>query len=222
MKDTIWVQVLPLNFKCDKLSEWWNWLNFVLYIFFLLFLQALGLKRDDTFSVTMLGHCIEMYIGDTDAYIGRIQFTYTVVKQGSWFDWIIFLWRPWTEVRIQRLQFYFVPFSPWLFIRQTGLDDCICLLYYCCHLSPCRHRHQWQVAGQLKYSSIDENAEHIRVWRPCHTQNGRGEWHLLGNATVWSGQDDARDTPANPGVWHVWEWCDARHFVRHQHVISSC
>lgn len=34
--------------------------------------QALGLKRDDTFSVTMLGHCIEMYIGDTDAYIGRI------------------------------------------------------------------------------------------------------------------------------------------------------
>lgn len=33
--------------------------------------QALGLKRDDTFSVTMLGHCIEMYIGDTDAYIGR-------------------------------------------------------------------------------------------------------------------------------------------------------
>lgn len=33
-------------------------------------LQALGLKRDDTFSVTMLGHCIEMYIGDTDAYIG--------------------------------------------------------------------------------------------------------------------------------------------------------
>lgn len=35
--------------------------------------QALGLKRDDTFSVTMLGHCIEMYIGDTDAYIGRTQ-----------------------------------------------------------------------------------------------------------------------------------------------------
>ena len=35
--------------------------------------QALGLKRDDTFSVTMLGHCIEMYIGDTDAYIGMIQ-----------------------------------------------------------------------------------------------------------------------------------------------------
>lgn len=35
--------------------------------------QALGLKRDDTFSVTMLGHCIEMYIGDTDAYIGRKQ-----------------------------------------------------------------------------------------------------------------------------------------------------
>jgi len=33
--------------------------------------QALGLKRDDTFSVTMLGHCIEMYIGETDAYIGR-------------------------------------------------------------------------------------------------------------------------------------------------------
>lgn len=40
-------------------------------IFF--FVQALGLKRDDTFSVTMLGHCIEMYIGDTDAYIGRTQ-----------------------------------------------------------------------------------------------------------------------------------------------------
>lgn len=35
--------------------------------------QALGLKRDDTFSVTMLGHCIEMYIGDTDAYIGRFK-----------------------------------------------------------------------------------------------------------------------------------------------------
>uniref|UniRef100_A0A672I6R1 Cell division cycle 16 homolog (S. cerevisiae) n=1 Tax=Salarias fasciatus TaxID=181472 RepID=A0A672I6R1_SALFA len=34
------------------------------------FHTALGLKRDDTFSVTMLGHCIEMYIGDTDAYIG--------------------------------------------------------------------------------------------------------------------------------------------------------
>ncbi|XP_018584715.1 cell division cycle protein 16 homolog [Scleropages formosus] len=34
------------------------------------FHTALGLKRDDTFSVTMLGHCIEMYIGDTEAYIG--------------------------------------------------------------------------------------------------------------------------------------------------------
>ncbi|XP_033865818.3 cell division cycle protein 16 homolog isoform X1 [Acipenser ruthenus] len=34
------------------------------------FHTALGLRRDDTFSVTMLGHCIEMYIGDTDAYIG--------------------------------------------------------------------------------------------------------------------------------------------------------
>ncbi|KAI5621223.1 cell division cycle protein 16-like [Silurus asotus] len=34
------------------------------------FHTALGLKRDDTFSVTMLGHCIEMYIGDSDAYIG--------------------------------------------------------------------------------------------------------------------------------------------------------
>lgn len=33
-------------------------------------LQALGLRRDDTFSVTMLGHCIEMYIGDSEAYIG--------------------------------------------------------------------------------------------------------------------------------------------------------
>uniref|UniRef100_A0AAY4EDT2 Cell division cycle protein 16 homolog n=1 Tax=Denticeps clupeoides TaxID=299321 RepID=A0AAY4EDT2_9TELE len=34
------------------------------------FHTALGLKRDDTFSVTMLSHCIEMYISDTDAYIG--------------------------------------------------------------------------------------------------------------------------------------------------------
>ncbi|CAL8389063.1 cell division cycle protein 16 homolog [Gadus morhua] len=34
------------------------------------FHTALGLKRDDTFSVAMLGHCIEMYIGETDAYIG--------------------------------------------------------------------------------------------------------------------------------------------------------
>ncbi|XP_073701770.1 cell division cycle protein 16 homolog [Garra rufa] len=34
------------------------------------FHTALGLKRDDTFSVTMLGHCIEMYISDSDAYIG--------------------------------------------------------------------------------------------------------------------------------------------------------
>uniref|UniRef100_A0A3B4AFN6 Uncharacterized protein n=1 Tax=Periophthalmus magnuspinnatus TaxID=409849 RepID=A0A3B4AFN6_9GOBI len=33
------------------------------------FHTALGLKRDDTFSVTMLAHCIEMYIGDTDAYV---------------------------------------------------------------------------------------------------------------------------------------------------------
>ncbi|XP_064413680.1 cell division cycle protein 16 homolog isoform X2 [Latimeria chalumnae] len=33
------------------------------------FHTALGLRRDDTFSVTMLGHCIEMYIGDADAYI---------------------------------------------------------------------------------------------------------------------------------------------------------
>lgn len=38
------------------------------------FWQALGLKRDDTFSVTMLGHCIEMYIGDTDAYIGKTSY----------------------------------------------------------------------------------------------------------------------------------------------------
>lgn len=37
-----------------------------------LFWQALGLRRDDTFSVTMLGHCIEMYIGDSEAYIGKI------------------------------------------------------------------------------------------------------------------------------------------------------
>uniref|UniRef100_A0A671NS56 Cell division cycle protein 16 homolog n=1 Tax=Sinocyclocheilus anshuiensis TaxID=1608454 RepID=A0A671NS56_9TELE len=35
------------------------------------FHTALGLKRDDTFSVTMLGHCIEMYISDSDAYIGK-------------------------------------------------------------------------------------------------------------------------------------------------------
>ncbi|XP_061697260.1 cell division cycle protein 16 homolog isoform X1 [Syngnathoides biaculeatus] len=34
------------------------------------FHTALGLKRDDTFSVTMLGHCIDMYIGQTDAYEG--------------------------------------------------------------------------------------------------------------------------------------------------------
>nr|XP_038029219.1 cell division cycle protein 16 homolog isoform X2 [Anas platyrhynchos] len=33
------------------------------------FHTALGLRRDDTFSVTMLGHCIEMYIGDSEAYI---------------------------------------------------------------------------------------------------------------------------------------------------------
>ena len=55
----------------------------MLYLFFILFFynlqltlrfcQALGLKRDDTFSVTMLGHCIEMYIGETDAYIGKGQ-----------------------------------------------------------------------------------------------------------------------------------------------------
>jgi anaphase-promoting complex subunit 6 len=38
-----------------------------------LFWQALGLRRDDTFSVTMLGHCIEMYIGDSEAYIGKIK-----------------------------------------------------------------------------------------------------------------------------------------------------
>ena len=37
------------------------------------FWQALGLRRDDTFSVTMLGHCIEMYIGDSEAYIGKIK-----------------------------------------------------------------------------------------------------------------------------------------------------
>lgn len=36
------------------------------------FWQALGLRRDDTFSVTMLGHCIEMYIGDSEAYIGKM------------------------------------------------------------------------------------------------------------------------------------------------------
>ena len=42
-------------------------------------LQALGLRRDDTFSVTMLGHCIEMYIGDSEAYIGKIIITLIVV-----------------------------------------------------------------------------------------------------------------------------------------------
>lgn len=42
-----------------------------------LFRQALGLRRDDTFSVTMLGHCIEMYIGDSEAYIGKIIITLT-------------------------------------------------------------------------------------------------------------------------------------------------
>ncbi|KAL0605435.1 LOW QUALITY PROTEIN: Cell division cycle protein 16-like protein [Plecturocebus cupreus] len=31
---------------------------------------ALGLRQDDMFFVTMLGHCIEMYIGDSEAYIG--------------------------------------------------------------------------------------------------------------------------------------------------------
>uniref|UniRef100_A0A4W6DFA3 Cell division cycle 16 homolog (S. cerevisiae) n=1 Tax=Lates calcarifer TaxID=8187 RepID=A0A4W6DFA3_LATCA len=44
------------------------------------FHTALGLKRDDTFSVTMLGHCIEMYIGDTDAYIGMIHLQYTMLN----------------------------------------------------------------------------------------------------------------------------------------------
>lgn len=79
------------------------------------FVQALGLKRDDTFSVTMLGHCIEMYIGDTDAYIGRKQLTYAGVKQGCWFDRIARLW--------SRLYYLFT-----LFIRQTHLDDCVSLL----------------------------------------------------------------------------------------------
>ncbi|XP_027632020.1 cell division cycle protein 16 homolog isoform X3 [Tupaia chinensis] len=37
------------------------------------FHTALGLRRDDTFSVTMLGHCIEMYIGDSEAYIGNLK-----------------------------------------------------------------------------------------------------------------------------------------------------
>ncbi|XP_029486720.1 cell division cycle protein 16 homolog isoform X2 [Oncorhynchus nerka] len=44
------------------------------------FHTALGLKRDDTFSVTMLGHCIEMYIGDTDAYIGKTSYIGTDIK----------------------------------------------------------------------------------------------------------------------------------------------
>uniref|UniRef100_A0A8K9V3B3 Cell division cycle 16 homolog (S. cerevisiae) n=1 Tax=Oncorhynchus mykiss TaxID=8022 RepID=A0A8K9V3B3_ONCMY len=44
------------------------------------FHTALGLKRDDTFSVTMLGHCIEMYIGDTDAYIGQTSYMGTDIK----------------------------------------------------------------------------------------------------------------------------------------------
>lgn len=55
-------------------------------VFFLFLWQALGLKRDDTFSVTMLGHCIEMYIGDTDAYIGMIQLysSFRVVISTFW------------------------------------------------------------------------------------------------------------------------------------------
>ncbi|XP_045560323.1 cell division cycle protein 16 homolog isoform X8 [Salmo salar] len=44
------------------------------------FHTALGLKRDDTFSVTMLGHCIEMYIGDTDTYIGQTSYMGTDIK----------------------------------------------------------------------------------------------------------------------------------------------
>lgn len=44
-----------------------------------LVLQALGLRRDDTFSVTMLGHCIEMYIGDSEAYIGKITIIIDVI-----------------------------------------------------------------------------------------------------------------------------------------------
>lgn len=46
--------------------------NFLVITVLNLFWQALGLRRDDTFSVTMLGHCIEMYIGDSEAYIGKI------------------------------------------------------------------------------------------------------------------------------------------------------
>lgn len=51
-----------------------------LQVVFVCLHQALGLKRDDTFSVTMLGHCIEMYIGDTDAYIGLFYHKYTTEK----------------------------------------------------------------------------------------------------------------------------------------------
>lgn len=46
--------------------------NFLVITVLNLFWQALGLRRDDTFSVTMLGHCIEMYIGDSEAYIGKM------------------------------------------------------------------------------------------------------------------------------------------------------
>lgn len=68
-------------------------------------MQALGLKRDDTFSVTMLGHCIEMYIGDTHAYIGRSKAALYVVSEEVFFlwacpgNWIVVLSQSQNQVR---------------------------------------------------------------------------------------------------------------------------
>lgn len=96
----------------------------------------------------------------------------------------------------------------------------------CHHLFPLRHRHQWQGARQLEHPSAHEDAEHVRArWPPRHATIGRHQHHVLRNATVKSGQDDAGDASAalfNPGVRHVRERCDVRHLVRHQHVISPC
>lgn len=69
----------------------------------------------------MLGHCIEMYIGDTDAYIGRIRLACTVVRQDFWIHWVILFGWPFTEGRIKSLAF-----SLWHFIHQIGLDGCVC------------------------------------------------------------------------------------------------
>ncbi|XP_053074314.1 cell division cycle protein 16 homolog isoform X2 [Acinonyx jubatus] len=50
------------------------------------FHTALGLRRDDTFSVTMLGHCIEMYIGDSEAYIAKTEsLSSGTLKTLSWY-----------------------------------------------------------------------------------------------------------------------------------------